>query len=588
MPAIISATLCVLATTFIASGMVVWIVARARVVATLFAVMGILVISAVAATVGSSDGHIVGGPLYVAGLVAFPIAAVIYPAPNLRNPVDLLALLTVVTAGTLGAIYQGDVAGLMGMCVAVTLFAYIWWRIETSSEDELLALLWFAFASGAAGLAGGLAALAMPNTAGGALSVVGWLVVPVFMAIGLIRPTLVDVRSLIVGAILNVSAGFVVISVFVGVASALQLIRGHVPSVGAMAVVAVFCAAGFQSTRIILRGVIDRMLFGDRPDPLQAASLVGDSISDDPVLALRAIREALVLPYAALIGGGKELAASGTPVTHTRTIPLRLGQDAVGEIIIGLRAGELALNKRDESVLRIVAPALAQTIHANALAVDLQSSRGEAIVAIADERRRLRRDLHDGLGPTLTGVAYAADAARNVMGKDPAAADALLAGLRADTATAIGEIRRLVEGLRPPALDELGLVEAVRQQAVRMHTVGGVPLVVAIDAPEPMPEISAAAEVAAFRIAIEAITNIVRHTQNSRIDVHFDVSQGSLQLEVRDHGVESTTWKPGAGMSSMRERAEEVGGAMSFHSTPTGGIVSASIPTSAHAAEPEV
>ena len=139
----------------------------------------------------------------------------------------------------------------------------------------------------------------------------------------------------------------------------------------------------------------------------QAATDVVDQIGDDPVLALRAIREALVLPYASLRVEGADLATSGTEVTHTRTLPLQLGADAVGEIVVGLRAGDLTLAAADADVLRIVAPLLAQTLRAQALARDLQASRNAAITAIEEERRRLRRDLHDGLGPTLSGVAFA-------------------------------------------------------------------------------------------------------------------------------------------------------------------------------------
>ena len=92
---------------------------------------------------------------------------------------------------------------------------------------------------------------------------------------------------------------------------------------------------------------------------------------------------------------------------------------AVGEIVVGLRAGDLTLAQSDADVLRIVAPLLAQTLRAQALARDLQASRNAAITAIEEERRRLRRDLHDGLGPTLSGVAFSADAARNQLVGDP-------------------------------------------------------------------------------------------------------------------------------------------------------------------------
>lgn len=573
----------VLATAYLASAAVVWAVAGERTVGILLGGIGALLIGAVAEVTATSDGHLAGRPLLVAGLVVFPLSMAMYPSPQVRNPVDVLALLTVVTSGVLGVAYGDDVAGVMGLCIATTLFAYLWWKIERSDEDDRLALLWLAFASGSTGLVAGCEAFMTPDTANGVPTAVVWILVPAAMVVGLIRPRLLDIRSLIVGVIVNVSAGLVVLSIFMGVASYLQILRDHEPSLGTLAVVAAFCAAGFQGSRVILRGVIDQLLFGDRPDPMVAASHVGESIADDPVLALRAIREALGFPFAMLTSGGKAVASSGTPVTNTRAITLRLGQATVGEIVVGLRAGELALNKQDETVLRIVAPALAQAIHARALAADLAESRGKAIAAIEDERRRLRRDLHDGLGPTLTGVAYAADAARNVMGKDPVAADALLAGLRLDTASAISEIRRLVEGLRPPALDQLGLVQSIRQQATGMYAADGRLLDVAIEATEPLPALSAATEVAAYRIVIEALTNITRHSSASKAQVDIAMVDDWLSLTIADDGINDTGWTPGVGLSSMRERAEELGGILRVMARADGSSIDARLPVRATA-----
>ena len=180
--------------------------------------------------------------------------------------------------------------------------------------------------------------------------------------------------------------------------------------------------------------------------------------------------------------------------------------------MVGLRAGDLGFSTTDEDVLRIVAPLLAQTLRARAMSRDLQESREAVVNAVEEERRRLRRDLHDGLGPTLSGVAFATDAARNQLRTDPEKADELLVLLRADTAGAITEIRRLVDGLRPPALDQLGLVGAIRQHASSLHSATGSPLLVTVDLPA-APSLRAAIEVAAYRIVIEALTNVVRHAQ---------------------------------------------------------------------------
>ena len=168
---------------------------------------------------------------------------------------------------------------------------------------------------------------------------------------------------------------------------------------------------------------------------------------------------------------------------------------------------------------------------------------------------RLRRDLHDGLGPTLAGVAYAADAARNLLASDPTAADHQLASVRASTANAIAEIRRLVDGLRPPALDELGLLAALRQHA------SSLPLPVIVSAGE-LPSLRAAVEVAAYRICVEAMTNVVRHARATRAELTLTASPDSLAIEVVDDGMTTGPWQAGTGITSMRERAALVGGTL--------------------------
>jgi signal transduction histidine kinase len=228
-------------------------------------------------------------------------------------------------------------------------------------------------------------------------------------------------------------------------------------------------------------------------------------------------------------------------------------------------------------VLRIVAPLLAQTLRARTLADDLQTSRGQAIAAIEEERRRLRRDLHDGLGPTLSGIAFTADAARNTLRREPESADELLRGLRAEAVTAVGEIRRLVYDMRPPALDELGLVPALRQRAASMRTVHGQPMRVVVEAPETLPTLPAAVETAAYRIALEALTNAARHSGSDEAGLRIAVQTGALSVAVSDAGRNEHGWTPGVGLSSMRERAAEVGGTLSV-SDADGFVVQALLP----------
>jgi signal transduction histidine kinase len=393
--------------------------------------------------------------------------------------------------------------------------------------------------------------------------------------VGVALPDIVDVRGVVVRVVVLGVAVVTYISVFAGAAAVLEMMGGEVPAVGVLAVVGVLVAVGFGPLQVMLRGVVDELLFGRRPDPLDAASRVAGQVGDDPVVALRVIREALVLPYAAVREDGHELAVSGTPDTHTRAFPLE-GSDA--ELVVGLRPGDLSFSRDDEHVLRLVAPLLAQTMRAQALAADLQESREATITALEEERRRLRRDLHDGLGPRLSGIAFTSDAARNLVRTDPEAADALLKQLRADTTTAIEDIRRLVYAMRPPALDELGLVRALRQQATGLRTRDGRPLTVRLDVPAELPPLTAAVEVAAYRIVSEALANVARHSSGTMATVTMRVEPAGLTLEVADDGAPAGPWRAGVGTASMRERAAELGGNLASGSTERGGRVSAVLP----------
>jgi signal transduction histidine kinase len=370
----------------------------------------------------------------------------------------------------------------------------------------------------------------------------------------------------VVTTVVTTVALVTVMSVFVLELSLLYALGAEDLNTGALALLAALAAVAFQPTRVVLRGVVDQLLFGERPDPLGAASAVAGRIGEDPLIALRAIREALVVPYAALVVDGAPLAVSGTETTHTRTLDL----DGAGELVVGLRPGDLSFSAGDEHVLRLTVPLLAQTLRSRALAEDLIESRGQTIAAVEEERRRLRRELHDGLGPRLSGVAFTSDAARNLIRTDPAAAEQMVAQLRADTVTAIEEIRRMVYAMRPPALDELGLVPALRQQAVGLRNRDGEPVAVDVSAPEEFPDLPAAVEVAAYRIVTEALANVARHSTSASAAVRLDPAADGLRLEVTDRG-RSGAWRPGVGLSSMRERATELGGTLEAGPAPGGG-----------------
>ncbi len=524
----------------------------------------------------------------LAGALVLPVAVVVYPRPSWRDPLSFVLMTLVGAAGALSVVWP-DSFEPMGYVIVSALLVQAWWSFERGDAEVRRALTWSSLAWIGAGLVTGFLSFLSESAGastngldsdlvGTALLVVG----PVAMVIGVVRPDLVDVRGLVTRSVVGATVLITYIAAAVGIASTIEAIRGRPLEVTPTIVMCAALAFGVRPLQVMLRGVVDQLLFGDRPDPLAAATSLAEGIGDDPALALDAIREALVLPYASLRVGGELLAASGSEVTHTRVLPLRLGEDAVGEIVVGLRAGDLGFSAADEEVLRIVAPLLAQTLRARAMSRDLQRSREAVVTAVEDERRRLRRDLHDGLGPTLSGVAFATDAARNQLRSNPDKADELLVLLRAETAGAITEIRRLVEGLRPPALDELGLVAAVQQHASNLHSAAGTPLAVSVEVQAALPPLSAATEVAAYRIIIEALTNVVRHAEATRAVVELAVAEDALALSVRDDGRTRGDWTPGVGIASMRERSQQVGGTLTATALADGGLVRARIPLLSH------
>jgi signal transduction histidine kinase len=421
----------------------------------------------------------------------------------------------------------------------------------------------------------------------------GWLVavivglLPAAIGVAILRYRLYDLDYLISRTVVYglLTAGGV--AVYVGVVrSAEWLLREGVGVGGSLLATAVI-AVGFAPARDRLQRWVDRRLYGERHDPVQAMVRLGERLRDAPGAApggdalagvLQAVCEALRLPSASLRVAGVAMASFGQPGTASESIPLEHEGQQVGALLVGLRAGEPALGAADRQVLEVLAAPVAVALHAVLLSQELQRSRERLVAAREEERRRLRRDLHDGLGPTLTAVTLKADAARSLLASAPDRADALLAELRGDAKQAIGDLRRVIYDLRPAALDELGLLGALGEQVDRFGRQG---LSISLHAPPALPVLPAAVEVAAYRIITEALANVARHAHAHQVTVTVAID-GDLCLGVHDDGTISTAngggWRPGTGLQSMAERAAEVGGNLQAGPTPTGGRVQASLP----------
>lgn len=324
----------------------------------------------------------------------------------------------------------------------------------------------------------------------------------------------------------------------------------------------------FQPLRQRLQGAVNRLMYGERDDPAAVLSRLGEHLAETgpPEAALsgivQTVAQALKLPYAAIeLGDRGEIAAAyGLPVESPVRFPLIYQGEIVGQLVVAGRSPGEPLTPKDRQLLDDIAHQAGAAAHAALLTADLRRSRQRLVTTREEERRRLRRDLHDGLGPTLASLTLKMDATRNILREDPDKAEGLLDGLKVQTQQTIQEIRALVYELRPPALDEFGLIGAL--QSFIDGKSSGRPQIT-LEAPVALPTLPAAYEVAIYRIVLEGITNIVRHAEAAAATVRIALEDPALVLEITDNGKGLAAGAPaGVGLTSMRERAEELGGTM--------------------------
>jgi two-component system, NarL family, sensor kinase len=404
-------------------------------------------------------------------------------------------------------------------------------------------------------------------------------VFPVTIAIAVLRANLFDIDRLLSHALTygGLTAGVigVYVAVVVGFGRVVSAVGDLWLSLLATAVVAV----GFQPVRHRWQRAVDRHLFGQRDEPVRLLGRLGERLeaTADPERVLptlvESVAEALRLPYVAVTleeGGQARLAAEyGRPLPIGMTLPLIDEGTVVGQLQVAPRDLGGELSTADRELLATVATQAGSAVRAVRLTRDLRRSRQALVSLREEERRRLRRDLHDGLGPALAAMGLKVDAARNVLRRAPDEAEALLGQLGNQLHESVADIRRLVHGLRPPALDELGLVGALREHARELEHHG---LRVTLEAPDALPPLPAAVEVAAYRIVQEALTNVVRHASAERCRVQFTLGPRALELEVSDDGRGLAPERThGVGFASMRERAAELGGSVEVRGAPRGG-----------------
>lgn len=323
---------------------------------------------------------------------------------------------------------------------------------------------------------------------------------------------------------------------------------------------------------------VNRVMYGRRDEPHVVAAAVGsrlEAVASGPDTLNEVtshIATALRLPFVALEAttgseGPRRLAATGEPRNETERLPLVANGELVAELVVATRRGQGRLSPRDLAALREVAPVVGAAVRQIQLADDLRRARGRLANVLEEERRRIRRDLHDGLGPSLATVVMGLEEARAVHRDDPERTERLLQDLKQQTRGAIEEIRSLVYGLRPPALDELGSRAALEQLVD--GTIGRTAIDARFEAPQALSPLAAATEVAAYRIVQEALTNVVRHSGATWARVTLSLTDDALTVEVSDDGRGiPQPLVPGVGITSMRERVEDIGGTIALEGPP--------------------
>lgn len=483
-------------------------------------------------------------------------------------------------AGRLGLLgYRMVTTG--AVLAAVALF----WRLRRMRRDERGPYVWFAVASVAAVVLLVPFELIPSPIAQEVTRVASVIMIPVGAAVAILHR-----RAYGIDVVVNRTLVYAALTALLGatflLAVALVELFVSASSTFSAVVAAGATALALSPLRHHLQRAVNRLLYGSRDEPHVVASTVTTRLEavaggvDTLTAVAQEIAQAFRLDYVALEAetsdGARTLAASGTAGPHVERVPLIAHGNPVGSLVAGSRRGQDQLTSRDREALRQVAPIAAVAVHQVQLTDDLQRARGRLAAALEEERRRIRRDLHDGLGPSLASVVMGLEEALAVHRCDPERTERLLADLKTQTRSAVDDIRALVYGLRPPALDELGLAAAVRQLADT--TIGRTSIDVDLDVPADLPPLTAATEVAAYRIVQEALTNVVRHSGATRAGVTLAVDQDALVVEVCDDGRGlPTRVTPGVGITSLRERAEDIGGRVAW-TNGTGTTVRAELP----------
>ena len=516
-----------------------------------------------------------------AGIATLTLGIGLYPETfsgqaQLAKPVTNLAVAQGLTV----------IAAILLVPSAVLALASLFIRFRRSrglARRQLVILLVAAGLLAAATAAQGL----LPSPTDVALQGVAAGLLPVAIGIAITRHGLYELDTAVRRALVAASLGVCLAGAYLTVFAVLQALPQHRSALSA-ALAAGFTGVVLQPLARRLTTGVDRMYYGDRANPYAVTSelasrlaATGLDVDRVPQVVCDTVVESLRLTGAQirLAVGNRQHAVATAGATTTpgdASYPLRHRGETVGELRAWPRPGERGIHSRDAFVLQGVADQVAPAVAALQLHQQLQRSREALVSAREAERLQLRRDLHDGLGATLAGLRLQVETARDLT-DEPGVCD-LLRSAGNGVTQAVAEVRAITDGLRPAGIDELGLARALDALADRVQTPQ---LRVHVDVDR---ELTAdpAVEVALHRIAAEALANVARHAgaTEATLRVHGD---RHLELEISDNGTgladgKAATSGSGLGLTSMHQRADEIGGTLEVTSHDHGTTVRATLP----------